>query len=75
MIFRYSTPWDQWKAKTPVILVALRADNELHHEAIKEFYKQNWFRLKQQNFSAAKFMSKNTVWGIRKLYISYVRLY
>jgi hypothetical protein len=32
------------KTKTPILLIALRGDEELYTEAIKIFYKLNWFR-------------------------------
>jgi uncharacterized protein YjbI with pentapeptide repeats len=74
-IFGYCTPQKSWASKTPEVLIALRGDSELYQEALRAFYKQNWFRLNFRNFSKTELMSKKSVENINKLSISYVRLF
>lgn len=69
MIFHYSTPWDELNPKTPEIVIALRGDSELYHEALRAFCKQNWYRIKLENFWPTELMSKTAVENIHKLYI------
>jgi uncharacterized protein YjbI with pentapeptide repeats len=75
IILQYCTPWNVWKPKIPEILVALRGDEKLYHEALRAFYKQNWFRLEFSNFSRTELMSKKAIENINKLCISYVGLF
>jgi len=69
MIFEYSTPWDASRAKTPKILIALRGDCELYEEAIKTFYKQNWFRFDIDKFLEMESISRKPMGRIYKLRI------
>jgi uncharacterized protein YjbI with pentapeptide repeats len=72
MIFRYCTPWSSMMRKTPYVLDAIRGDSELYQEALRAFYKQNWFLLDFKNFSRTELMPKNVAENINKLCIWYV---
>jgi hypothetical protein len=73
MIFRYCTPWECRKARTPDMIVALRGDEELYQEALRAFYKHNLFRLDFSNLSKLELMCTKAVVNINKLSIRYVR--
>ncbi len=57
------------------MIVALRGDEALYQEALREFYKQNWFLLKFSNFSRIELMFTRAVEHINKLEIWYVGLF
>jgi hypothetical protein len=57
------------KTKTSVLLIALRGDEKLYTEAIRIFYKLNWFRVDLQSLPAFELISKKALQSIQKLII------
>jgi hypothetical protein len=57
------------ESETPALLKALRADQELYHEALRLFYEQNMFTLTPTNLTAFKRMPRKVRENIRKLCI------
>jgi hypothetical protein len=60
--------------KSPSIIIALRGDKELYREAIKVFYKLNFFRLTWETAPSRKFLSAHTIGSIKKLLMRYANL-
>jgi hypothetical protein len=60
--------------KSPSIIIALRGDKELYREAIKVFYKLNFFKLTWGTAPSCKFLSANTIGSIKKLLMRYANL-
>jgi len=69
MIVHYAIPCDLVMQKTPSILVALRDDQELYHEAIRAFYQQDWCCISSNNFSSMGSISVKAASNIQKLNI------
>jgi hypothetical protein len=55
--------------RSPSIIVALRCNKELYPEAIKLYYKLNYFRLLSTTVPVCKFTSANALGHVRKLLI------
>jgi len=74
MIFQCCLAWvsdnNTMVRKTPKLLVALRCDSKLYSEAIKLFYRQNYFRVNKENFLDCKSMSKHALESILNLKIT-----
>jgi uncharacterized protein YjbI with pentapeptide repeats len=75
IIFGYCISSITVSFNTPNILIALRGDSELYQEALRTFYKQNWFPLAFRNFSKTELISAKVAENINKLAISYVNLF
>jgi len=69
MIFQYSNLRSISDQKAPQILVALRSDSILYHEALRVFYNQNWCHLRPENVSSIGMMSMKTASNIQRLSI------
>ena len=67
MIFRYCV--DFTDRKTPPLIVALRGDQELYHEAMKLFYKLNYFTLDKSTAAVCEAMRLNIRQNIQQLKI------
>lgn len=68
MIFQRCTHFEEFK--TPPLLIALRGKRKLYQEALDIFYRLNYFRVKLQNLSDFKPMSKKAIETIQNLTIS-----
>lgn len=70
MIFHFSNCLI-WTGKTPAILVALRGDPDLYHEALELFYRRNVFRLRNRNAWQTADMSLSALQTIRALIVEF----
>jgi hypothetical protein len=70
-IFSYCLEWANTKARTPNLIIALRGDPTLYHEALDLFYKANTFNMSYENKRGRELMESSAFEGIQKLSLRY----